>query len=101
MKEFYRQWETEWTDCVCRRSGEWIANDGKKAQRLVSMLSDFTTHTIKNNGGGDTYGMLNAAFQKWVRNEKHTTWKDKPVKVSASASAPGKSSLPNNLPVFG
>ena len=84
MKEFYRQWETEWTDGVCRRSGEWIANDGKKAQRLVSMLSDFTTHTIKNNGGGDTYGMLNAAFQKWVRNEKHATWKDKPTKSIAA-----------------
>ena len=84
MKEFYRQWKKEWTDGVCRRSGEWIPDDGKKTTRLVSLLSDFCTHTIKNNGGGDTYGMLNAAFQGWVRNEKHATWKDKSPKTGTA-----------------
>lgn len=90
MQDFYRcpDWKNEWLDGVCRISGVWIPDDPKKPEQLKGMLSDFCRHAVKNNRGGDTYRMLNAAFQSWVANERYAGWKNQPAKAK-TANNPG------------
>lgn len=90
MQDFYRrpEWKNEWLDGVCRISGVWIPDSPKKPEQLKGMLSDFCRHAVKNNWGGDTYRMLNAAFQSWVANERYAGWKNQPAKAK-TANNPG------------
>lgn len=81
MLAFYNDpnWQREWLDGVWRINGVWIPDNSEKQGRLESILLDFCCHTVKKNGGRDTYRELNAGFQQWVRNEKNAFWKQKPA----------------------
>lgn len=85
MLAFYNSpdWQGEWLDGVWKINGVWIPDNAEKQKRLENILLDFCCHTVKKNGGRDTYRELNAGFQQWVRNEKNAFWKQK--------AAPGQS----------
>ena len=84
MLAFYNDpnWQREWLDGVWRINGVWIPDNSEKQRRLESILLDFCCHTVKKNGGRDTYRELNAGFQQWVRNEKNAFWKQKPASTT-------------------
>lgn len=79
MLAFYNDpnWQGEWLDGVWRINGVWIPDNAEKQKKLENILLDFCCHTVKKNGGRDTYRELNAGFQQWVRNEKNAFWKQK------------------------
>lgn len=80
-------WQREWLDGVWRINGVWIPDNAEKQKKLENILLDFCCHTVKKNGGRDTYRELNAGFQQWVRNEKNAFWKQKTAPGQAGQKA--------------
>lgn len=76
LREFYKQYPTEWKDGVLENG------KGRKYDRArrVEIVKDFCCYAISKNRGNDTYKMLNADLQAWFRNEQFVHWKKEQAK---------------------
>lgn len=84
LQQFYIDNPLEWKDGVLQMAkGAKYSEDQRR-----EIVSDFCCYAIKNNHGGNTYQMLNAALQQWFRNqERAESWKGKNGGTSQAGSA--------------